>query len=69
MSLLVVQGNDRFLPQLVYDGDLDLALLNVKDRIRRVALRVDFLLRLIRRYGPSPVSRGPTACQRSRDLL
>jgi hypothetical protein len=37
----------RFLPHLVYNADLDLALLNVKDRIRRVALRVNFLLRLI----------------------
>ena len=52
---LPVERDDRFLPLLGDDADLDLALLNVKDGIRRVALREDFLILAIVRYGPPAV--------------
>jgi hypothetical protein len=50
-----VQGNDCFLARFGYDVDLDLALLNVKDGIRPVALREDFLILAIGVYGPPAV--------------
>jgi hypothetical protein len=43
-----VEGDDCFLARLGDDADLDLALLNVKDGIRWVALREDFLILAIR---------------------
>jgi hypothetical protein len=66
---LVVQSNDRFLPRLVYDAGLDPAFLNVKDRIRPVALRLDFLLGLIRRYGPSLVNGAEEGLHVERNFL
>jgi hypothetical protein len=36
---------------------LDLAILNVKDSVRRVALREDFLILVIGRLGPPAVHR------------
>ena len=38
-------SNYRFLALLGYDGELDLALLNVKNRIRRISLLEDVLIR------------------------
>ena len=54
-SPVPVEGDDRLLPQLGYDADLDLALLDVEDGIRRVPLREDLLILPIVRYCPSPV--------------
>jgi hypothetical protein len=50
-----VQGNDCFLARFGDDADLDLAFLNVKDGVRRVALREDFLILAIGRYGSPAV--------------
>jgi hypothetical protein len=50
-----VKGNNRLFALLGYDGDFDLALLDVEDGIRPVALREDPLLVAIIRYGPLAV--------------
>ena len=51
-----MEGDDRLLALLRYDIDLDLALLDEEDRIRRVALRKDLLILAVRRYSPSAVN-------------
>src|ERR1700730_11911599 len=56
--LLPMDCDDCFLPQVRKDGDLDLAVLNVKDSIRQISLREDGLILLISRYGPAPVHGG-----------
>jgi hypothetical protein len=43
-------SNDCFLAPLGNDGELDLALLDVKNRVRNVALRKNNLILLIFRY-------------------
>jgi hypothetical protein len=42
--ILAEDGDDRFLAAFGSDRDLDLALLNVKNRIRDGSLREDFLV-------------------------
>ena len=51
-----MEGDDRLLALLRYDIDLDLAILDEEDRIRRVALRKDLLILAICRHGPSAVN-------------
>ena len=50
-----MQGDDRFLPLLGYDNDLDLALLDVENGVGGVALREDILIFSIGRYRPSAI--------------
>jgi hypothetical protein len=51
-----MERDDGFLPMLGYDGDLELALPNEEDRIRRVALREDLLILAVLHYGPSTIN-------------
>ena len=51
-----MEGDDGFLALLGYDADLDLALPDEENRIRRVALREDLLILAVRRYSPSAVN-------------
>ena len=55
---LPMDCDNGFLPPFGDNADLDLALLNVKDRIRRVPLQEDLFALSIRRYGPAPVHGG-----------
>jgi len=50
--------DDGFLAKLGNDGNFDLASVDVKNRIRWVSLRVDNLIFLIIRQGPSHVVLG-----------
>ena len=45
--------DDRFLASLRNDGDLHLAFLDVKDRVRRVSLRKDDLVLVVRANAPA----------------
>jgi hypothetical protein len=50
-----VQRNDCFLTRVGYNADLDLALLDLKNGVRRVALREDLLVFAVGRNGPPAV--------------
>ena len=54
--------DDRFLPLLGNNADLDLAFLNVKDRIRMIPLQEDPFILSIRRYGRTPIHGGEKRC-------
>jgi hypothetical protein len=55
---LPMEGDHGFLSLFGYDADLDFALLNVKDRIRWLALPEDSLTLSIFRNSPSPACGG-----------
>src|SRR5487761_1280863 len=55
---LVMDCDDRFLPLLGNNVNLDLALLHEKDRVRRISLAEDRLALSIFRYAPAPVHGG-----------
>ena len=54
--------DDRFLPLLGNNVDLDLAFLNVKHRIRQIPLQEDPPILSICRYGPTPIHGGEKRC-------
>src|ERR1700693_5885058 len=54
--------DDRFLPLLGNNVDLDLAFLNVKHRIRQIPLQEDPPILSICRYGPTPIHGGKKRC-------
>src|ERR1700722_3987388 len=61
--------DDGFLAKLGNDRDFDLARVYVKDRIRWVSLRVDNLIFLIIRRGPSRVFLGEQSHHVKRTML
>jgi hypothetical protein len=55
---LSMNSDNRVLPQIGTDGDLDLAFPDVKDGIRRLALREDSVIFPVVRYAPAAVHGG-----------